>query len=161
MQHYPDAKVVLTVREPDRWYDSAYHTIYYVKQAFPTWITPLFPRMRVFRRMLDRVIWDGTFHGRFEDRSFAIEVFNRHNQQVRDLIPPERLLLFEVREDWEPLCAFLDVPVPAGKPFPHLNDAAELGAGIVRSVRIIRSVSVTIVALAVLILVWVTSRFLR
>ena len=35
--------------------------------------------------------------------------------------PPERLLVWEVGEGWEPLCEFLDVPVPA-EPLPHEND---------------------------------------
>jgi hypothetical protein len=161
MQHYPDARVVLTVRDPERWYDSAYNTIYYVKQAFPRWITPLFPRMRNFRRMVDRLIWDGTFHGRFEDRAHAIEVFNQHNERVRRIVPPERLLVFEVREGWEPLCAFLRVPVPASEPFPHKNDTAEFRSGILRGVRIMRAVLFTIIALAVLILGWAASRILR
>ena len=161
MRHYPDAKVVLTVRDPERWYESACHTIYVVRQAFPGWIMAFFPRMRIFRRMLDRLIWDGTFHGRFEDRPFAIDVFNRHNEQVRRVVPPERLLVFEVREGWEPLCAFLGVPVPAGKPFPHLNDTAEFRSGILRGVRIMRAIAFTTVAVAVLIVVWLASRILR
>jgi hypothetical protein len=161
MRRYPDAKVVLTVRDPERWYESAYHTIYYVQQAFPRWITPFFPRMRDFRRMVDRLIWDGTFQGRFEDRPFAIEVFNRHNDEVRGVVPPERLLVFEVREGWQPLCAFLGVPVPEGKPFPHRNDTAEFRAGILRGVRIVRAITFTVVALTVLLLGWVASRVLR
>ena len=161
MQHYPDAKVVLTVRDPERWYDSARHTIYFVRQAFPKWIATLFPRMRVFRRMLDGLIWDGTFQGRFEDKPFATEVFNQHNERVRRVVPSERLLVFEVRDGWEPLCSFLGVPVPAGKPFPHLNDTAEFRSGIIRTVRIMRAIAFTIVAIVVLILVWATSRILH
>ncbi len=161
MRYYPDAKIVLTVREPERWYDSAYHTIYYVRQTFPSWIMPLYPRMRIFRRILDRFIWEGTFRGRFDDRKFAIEVFNRHNERVREVVPPDRLLIFEVREGWEPLCSFLGVPIPAGKPFPHLNDTAEFRSGVVRGVWIMRTVLFTIVALAVFFLVWVATRILR
>src|SRR5262245_33341374 len=125
IRRYPEAKVVLTVRDPDTWYDSARQTIYYVRQAFPRWMGPLVPRLRHFRRMIDRLVWDGTFHGRFEDKPYAIEVFNRHNEQVRLDVPTDRLLVYQVREGWEPLCAFLGVPVPVDKPFPHLNDAAE------------------------------------
>ncbi len=160
MRYYPDAKVVLTVRDPERWYVSACQTIYFVRQAFPSWIAPLLPRMRHFRRMVDRLIWDGTFRGRFEDRSFAIEVFNQHNERVRRIVPAERLLIFEVRDGWEPLCAFLGVPVPAGKPFPHLNDTAEFRSSIRRGVRIVRAIAFAIVAIVVLILVWVASRIL-
>jgi hypothetical protein len=108
--------------------------------------------MRDFRRMLDRIVWEGTFRGRFEDRSFAIEVFNRHNDQGRRDVPADRLLVYEVREGWAPLCAFLGVPVPEGKPFPHLNDAAEFRARIRRGARIVRAVGYAVLGLAALIL---------
>ena len=129
-------------------------TIYYVRQAFPRWIRLFSPRMRQFHRMLDRLVWDGMFQGRFEDRAFAIEVFNRYNEQVRRDLPPDRLLIFEAREGWEPLCAFLGVPVPEGKPFPHVNDTAEFRARIQRVSRIMRAVGYTVVAVVALLLVW-------
>jgi hypothetical protein len=72
--------------------------------------------------MTDRLVWDGLFDGRFADRDHAIDVFERHNDRVRATCPPDRLLVFDVAEGWEPLCAFLDVPVPS-HPFPRLNDA--------------------------------------
>src|SRR5271157_5065367 len=110
LQHYPEAKVILTVRDPERWYDSARETIYFVREAIPRWTRVIFPRMRVFRRMLDRIAWDGMFRGRFEDRAFAIDAFNRHNEQVRRDVPADRLLVYKVSEGWRPLCAFLGVP---------------------------------------------------
>ena len=64
-----------------------------------------------------------TFDNRFEDKAHAIEVFKRHTQEVCDTIDPARLLVFDVREGWAPLCRFLDVPVP-DEPFPRLNDTA-------------------------------------
>ena len=125
MRRYPEAKVILTVRDPERWYDSARQTIYHVRHAFPRWVRLFVPRMRHFIRMLDRLVWDGMFHGRFEDKSLAIEVFKRFNEQVQRVVPPDRLLVYQVQEGWGPLCSFLGVPVPAGKPFPHVNDAVE------------------------------------
>ena len=89
--------------------------------------------MRDFRRMLDRLVWDGMFHGRFEDKPYAIGVFNRHNDQVRRVTPPERLLVYEINEGWGPLCSFLEVPIPEGKLFPHLNDAEEFRSRILRT----------------------------
>jgi Sulfotransferase domain len=150
LRQYPEAKVILTVRDPARWYDSARQTIYFVRQAFPGWTSVVFPRMRVFRQMLDRIIWDGTFEGRFEDRDFAIAAFERHNEQVRRDVPAGRLLVYEVSEGWEPLCAFLGVPVPEGKPFPHLNDAAEFRARIERGARAVRTIAGVALVLAAL-----------
>jgi hypothetical protein len=152
LRQYPDAKVILTVRDPERWYDSAHQTIYYARHVFPAWSALVLPRMSDFRRMLDRIVWDGTFQGRFQDRSFAIEIFNQHNDQVRRDVPEDRLLVYEIREGWGPLCAFLGVPVPEGKPFPHLNDADEFRARIGRGVRAMRIIGYAVLGLAALIL---------
>jgi hypothetical protein len=161
LRHYPEAKVILTVRDPERWYDSAKETIYFVRHAIPPWTRVILPRMRVFRRMLDRIAWDGMFRGRFEDRAFAIDTFNRHNDQVRRDVPAERLLVYQVSEGWVPLCAFLGVAVPEGKPFPHLNDAAEFRARVERGVRVIRAieyVALGVIALAMVSLVMLAIR---
>ena len=104
MRCYPEAKVILTVRDPERWYAQARRqTIYHVRHAFPRWVRLFVPRMRHFIRMLDRLVWDGMFHGRFEDKSLAIEVFKRFNEQVQRVVPPDRLLVYQVQEGWGPL----------------------------------------------------------
>ncbi len=125
MIQYPDAKVLLTVREPDAWYASCLNTIYamYHKPVMRL-IRRLFPPMQRFMAMNDALIWQGDFGGRFVDRAHAIAVFNQHNAAVQAHVPPERLLVYHVKEGWEPLCRFLDVPVPQGIPFPHLNDSS-------------------------------------
>jgi hypothetical protein len=74
------------------------------------------------------LIWNRTFNNRFEDRDYAIDVFNRHVAAVREHVPPEQLLVFDVKEGWEPLCTFLGVPVPEDRPFPRLNDTATFQA---------------------------------
>jgi hypothetical protein len=151
MEKYPEAKVILTVRDPERWYESTRQTIYYSRDAFPRWAAAFNPRMRAFRRMVDR-LWDRMFRGRFEDRAFAIDVFNRHNEQVIRDVPAERLLVYEVSQGWSPLCEFLGVPVPEGKPFPHLNDTAEFRARIERVTRIMRVVGYAALCVAALVL---------
>ena len=161
MRRYPDAKVVLTVRDPERWYTSARQTIHFVREAFPFWLPWLLPRMRRFHRMLDRLVWVGMFHGRFEDKSFAIEVFNRYNEEVGKVVPSDRLLVYEVREGWEPLCAFLGVPVPEGTPFPHVNDTAEFRAKILLGARIVQSVGYAVAAIVAILLILVGIRVCR
>ena len=79
--------------------------------------------VRLQSQMIRKSVLAETFDNRFEDKAHAIEVFKRHNQAVRDAIEPARLLEFDVREGWAPLCRFLDVPVPDA-PFPRLNDTA-------------------------------------
>jgi hypothetical protein len=131
---HPEAKVILTVRDPQRWYDSARATIYAATQArTATPATRLLygllawanPRAGNGFRTVQETVWDGTLRGRFEDREEAIRIFEEHNREVVATIPPERLLVFDVKEGWQPLCAFLGVPVPADKPFPHVNDATD------------------------------------
>lgn len=120
--HYPDAKVVLTVRDPRRWWASTESTIYQFRTAFPAWMRRTVPITGQFIEMVDRLVWDGLFDGRFLDQQHAIAVFEGHIEYVKKTCPPERLLVFDVREGWQPLCDFLDVPVP-DRPFPHLNEA--------------------------------------
>jgi hypothetical protein len=136
MEHYPDAKVILTVRDPRKWYESASETIFQAARMHgpgakpdpdapgaPAFPFPGDPQllMRVFG-MIQRDIFGGHFQGKIDDPEHCMAVFNRHNEEVRATVPPEKLLVYEVKEGWEPLCRFLGVPVPEGKPFPHLNE---------------------------------------
>jgi sulfotransferase family protein len=130
MERYPDAKVILTVRDPERWYESARGTIYTIQNVASSPIFSLaalfVPRIRQAKRvarMASDLAWEDVFGGRFEDRRYAIEVFERWNERVKECVPAERLLVYEVKDGWEPLCDFLGVAIPEGRPYPHLNDA--------------------------------------
>lgn len=126
---YPDAKVLLSVRDPEAWYKSMSDTIYQLMTL------PLHDgvpeNFRLLSEMVRKAILADTFDNRFEDEAHAIEVFKRHNQEVRDAIDRARLLVFDVREGWAPLCRFLEVPIP-DEPFPRLNDSATMQAMIRR-----------------------------
>ncbi len=123
--HFPNAKVLLSVRDPEAWYKSVTDTIYQpMKSPAPDGAPEL---VRLQTEMARKAILSETFDNRFEDKAHAIEVFKRHTQEVRDAIDPARLLVFDVREGWEPLCRFLEVPVP-DEPFPRLNDTATFQA---------------------------------
>jgi hypothetical protein len=117
---FPDAKVILTIRDPDSWYESTLETIY-SHVTVPRWVGWLLPPFRGFSAMVEATVWQRLFDGRFEDREYAISVFEAHIEEVKRTIPPENLLICDVSEGWEPLCAFLDVPVPPGD-FPHANN---------------------------------------
>lgn len=118
--HYPEAKVILSRRDPERWYDSMAETILKAV-SMPVFAgteggeAPLH-----FARM---IIHDQTFGGDLS-RENVIAAFERHNAGVVANIPPERLLVFEAAQGWEPLCAFLGVPVP-DVPFPRTNSREE------------------------------------
>jgi hypothetical protein len=121
---FPDAKVVLTTRDPDRWYDSMASTVLRAWRLRREAPPPADPALRDLREMLERVIARRVFDGRVEDRAHAIATYERHNADVRAALPAHRLLDFQVAQGWEPLCAFLGAPVP-DEPFPRANDAAE------------------------------------
>ncbi len=134
MEAFPGAAVILTVRDPERWYESTLSTIYGIRKvsAGPAPVRLAFALAGLFApgitgivRLADEIVWKDTFEGRFEEESHAIETFRRHNEEVRRRVPPERLLVYDVREGWAPLCAFLGVEVP-NEPFPHLNDTREM-----------------------------------
>jgi hypothetical protein len=115
---YPQAKVLLTVRDPERWYESVRETIYTASRmgGAPPGVPMDVPHM------IDALIWQGTFDGAFEDKRRAIAIFEEHNREVQARIPADRLLVYDVKEGWELLCRFLSVAPPAVQPFPHLND---------------------------------------
>ncbi len=135
---YPDAKVVLTVRDPERWYASAGDTILRLTEprAADGSPIPLAPEVVERRKLLDplveAVLFQGTFQGRVADREFALGVFRRHIEAVQAEVPAERLLVYEVGQGWDPLCRFLGVPVPDGEPFPRVNERAAFRAGVAR-----------------------------
>lgn len=119
MAVYPEAKVILTVRDPERWYESTRETIYQ-GTAVPEWLLGLLPPFRNMKRMVNAAIWERIFAGRFEDRDYAIRVFEEHIATVQAHVPPERLLTYHVKDGWAPLCEFLGLPIP-DRPFPHIN----------------------------------------
>jgi hypothetical protein len=103
--------------------------------------------------MTEEIIWQGTFDGKFEDKHHAIEVFNRHNEEVQRRVPQEQLLVYEVKQGWGPLCAFLGVEEP-DKPFPRFNDAAEMRRRVVamRAASLAVPAALVLVVIAVLVL---------
>lgn len=122
MRAYPEAKVVLTVRDPNRWYESVRSTIYrasHVADGAPPGPGPQVP---------EALVWQSPFSGRFEDRAHAVGVFEGHNREVRERVPADRLLVFDVAEGWGPLCRFLGTEVPPGEPFPHVKLAQQFVA---------------------------------
>jgi hypothetical protein len=134
MQAFPEAPVILTVRDPAPWYESMRSTIHElrrlttgplpVRAAFAL-AEPFVPGAAGAVRLADRLVWEDTFDDCFEDRAYAMEVFERHNEAVCLRVPPERLLVFDVREGWAPLCDFLGVEAPE-EPFPRLNEARQM-----------------------------------
>jgi hypothetical protein len=119
--HWPDARIVLSLRDPDRWYDSVMNTIH------PTTVQACEsddPAQRAWGAWTNEIIWDGLFGGRMHDRAHAIDVFERHNEFVKRSVPEDRLLVFEAAQGWDPLCTFLERPIP-DEDFPRVNSTAD------------------------------------
>jgi hypothetical protein len=117
MELFPDAKVVLTLKDPLQWWESFSRMQALVNKA--RLLRFCIPKLRTIAQFTDKVVIQDVFGGRLEKEN-CIEVYTRHNEEVRAAVPRERLLEFDVQQGWEPLCRFLQVPVPA-KPFPCLN----------------------------------------
>lgn len=124
---YPDAKVILVERDIDSWLKSIYEVFKQWENPTTDWaITHLGPRSGSIRAEVSRKFQLGWTQSTSTKDIVgnARGAYERHNREVRELVPPEQLLDFKLKDGWEPLCKFLDKPVPEGKKFPHLNDAA-------------------------------------
>ncbi len=152
--HYPDAKVVLTVRDADGWYRSAKDTIYAISKAVPNWLIALVPHVRKNMEMVNAAVWDHVFQGRFEDEAYAKAVFLKHIEAVKASVPPEKLLVFHPKEGWGPLCAFLECETPNTE-FPRLNDSAEFK----RRISVLKVIAKLPLILGAIVLLALLARF--
>ncbi len=111
--YYPNAKILLTLRDADSWYESTANTI-----------------LKVIKKLSDpdsiglKMISEGVFHNRLEDRDYTIALYEKHNAEVRAAFPPERLLEYNLGDGWESLCKFLELPVP-NESYPQSNASDE------------------------------------
>lgn len=128
-ERYPDANVLLSVRDAEKWEPSFRETIW--NMCFGGSVLNLVslaraqvdPQWERYLELVDRMFWgpQGTFAAGHETPQQMIAQFEAHNELVKASVPPERLLVWSVTEGWEPLCEFLEVPVP-NEPLPHVND---------------------------------------
>jgi hypothetical protein len=129
MEFYPDSKVLLSVRDPQAWERSFRETIWLMSHGKT--LMPLLaharaeidPRWRAYLEFVDRMFWgpQGTFSKGYDEPEQLIEQMLAHTEEVKRVVPADRLLVWEVGDGWEPLCDFLEVDVPDG-PLPHVND---------------------------------------
>jgi hypothetical protein len=129
---YPEAKVLLSVRDPQAWERSMRDTVWAVRHGeslvrlLSSAQAHVNPQWRGFLEMIDRLVWEGegTFASGHAEPEQLIDTMIRHNREVEENVPPERLLVWSVEQGWGRLCKFLEVPVPE-QPFPHVNDRTE------------------------------------
>jgi Sulfotransferase domain len=115
-EHYPEAKVLLSVRDADLWYASIEKTI--------------FSSLRKSTDMNSlgiRLIRDQVFGGNIEDRDHVIATYEKNTADIQAAIPAERLLIYRTGEGWGPICRFLNIPEPC-EDYPHKNQAGDFHA---------------------------------
>ena len=122
--HFPEAKLLLTVRDSSTWFASTQKSIFskaHMDRFFGSNADP------DAKTMVER-LFVKNFDGRGNDREHAIKVFEKHNEDVIRSVPRYRLLCFNVADGWAPLCHFLSLPVP-DEPFPHFNKSEQWADG--------------------------------
>jgi hypothetical protein len=128
---YPDAKVLLSLRDGDSWAQSMRDTIWGVLYGdilirhLSEARAIVDPKWRGYIEMM-REMWQqsGLMQGPDTSAEYMSSAMERYHEEVQATVPSDRLLVWSVSDGWEPLCEFLDVPVPE-MPFPHLNDSKE------------------------------------
>jgi len=132
MAKYPDAKLIHTTREVDSWYKSVSDTIFWAsKPSFGRIFKMMVkvPFSSTLRKRLRILKYNGAlldkFYGKdLKNKEAVTKVFKDYNEDVLKSVPHERLLVFDVKSGWEPLCKFLNVAVPS-VPFPRSNSTDE------------------------------------
>lgn len=148
---YPDAKVILTLRDPVKWFHSVNNTLIPVMKwpswkvlkymdsvsdsgaLLNTWNTDIFCPQKDTGAWYDCVnsclnIWSGIPGYQTTPRTAHwteanfVRYYKTHCDRIRALVPSDRLLEFQATDGWEPLCKFLDIQVPEGQ-YPRLYDA--------------------------------------
>jgi len=119
---YPNAKVVLTTRDPEPWIKSI-ETSYYTILSWRIWpfikyINP--DGLGTIHDCMQLILTDWTSPSPWTSRPALQSRLAEHNAHIRSTVPKDNLLDFRVQDGWEPLCAFLDKPIP-NEPFPYVN----------------------------------------
>lgn len=119
---FPEAKIILTERDAESWYRSISSTIFeFMQKGDPSKIDD--PLRRAQMKMGQAVVGELTF-GNAIDKAHVLDVYRRNSAEVRRLVPPEKLLVYDAPEGWGPLCTFLGVAVP-DTPYPKTNTTEE------------------------------------
>ncbi|KAF4953630.1 hypothetical protein FGADI_5966 [Fusarium gaditjirri] len=122
MEIYPDAMVVCTVRDVESWERSMATVSGKATQWFLRFVLFPLPSLRYFVDYINalRQQW---FLKYGEAEPVTSSSYNQHINWLKQNVPEDRLVFFDVRDGWEPLCKALDLPVPDHIPFPRINDS--------------------------------------
>lgn len=115
-EFYPDAKLLLSMRSAESWFQSTQETI--LSQTLQE-----VSKGTRWRQMVDATTY-APLGNDLHDHDALIAAFHAHNEAVKQAFRPERLLVFEAKDGWAPLCDFLGVSTP-DEPYPRINSRAE------------------------------------
>lgn len=121
MERYPDAKVLLSLRDSESWFKSASSTIF---QSMEHARRSPDERLRTRLKMANEIIREGTFGSRLMDRDHAIAIYEANVVKVRAEVPADRLIEFQASDGWKGLCEPLGLPAP-DEPYPWVNTSEE------------------------------------
>ena len=129
MKRFPEAKVILTVRDFESWHKSVDKTVFRAGPQTPGEKIKMMGKLLMSSRarkvvkcikFFKKIFFAEELKGKFEDKVFAKKVWDDHIAEVKSFVPADKLLVYDVRDGWGPLCKFLGVEEPA-EPLPHLN----------------------------------------
>lgn len=151
LEKYPNAKVILTTRDPIKWHKSCMNTIFRALPGNPN--TPFGIKICNYLGLgpistLSTEIVSRVFNYNHLNQEKCIQLFNDFNNKVISECPKDKLLVFQVEQGWKPLCEFLNCPIP-DVPFPRVNDTADFQKHLVSIDRIGYGVLAAIIALIV------------
>jgi len=122
-EYYPDAKVLLTIRDPESWYKSMENTIFHALKGKPG-----------AHDVAVKLVGERLFTRRFDDKDFIIGLYEQNIRDVQSAFSSDRLLTYELGSGWESLCHFLDKPVP-DVAFPKNNSTQEFQISVTDSIK--------------------------
>ncbi len=130
---FPDSKVILSERDPEKWYESAVNTVFAVTpQTFSQKLGMMkkmitssrFRKIAKSFMLVEKYLWKLHYKGQFKNKELALKIYKEFNEEIKSTIPSDRLLVYNIGDGWEPLCKFLEVDIP-DQPFPFKNKRQE------------------------------------
>eukprot|EP00042_Codosiga_hollandica_P045488 m.463694 g.463694 ORF g.463694 m.463694 type:complete len:298 (-) comp57038_c0_seq8:161-1054(-) len=137
---FPRTKFILTVRDPERWYESFRRTVLPMLIEWRLRLTTRFhPDAFKFTNIMWRCQEPYLPLTEPNNKKLWVQAYHAHSELIKATMPADRLLVFDVRDGWAPLCAFLSVPVP-DVPFPNQNDTTLFQTGLRRASQVVDAV---------------------
>jgi hypothetical protein len=138
LEAHPDAKVLLSVREPESWEKSMRDTVWGVIHGdilirhISSAAGMVDRRWGDYLELMKALLWEGrgTLAENHHEPGALVKGYHRHTEAVKESVPAEQLLTWHPKDGWEPLCEFLEVEVPS-TPLPHVNDSATFGERVI------------------------------